>query len=117
MPNMDPATMKKMLARMGIKSTEVDAVRVVIEGQEKDLVIENPQVTRIEAQGTVSFQVVGDATEREKQAAAQEPVEITEDDIKMVMEKSGVADHDRAREALESTKGDIAEAILLLQKQ
>ena len=115
MPNMDPRALKKMMERMGIKNTEIDAIRVVIEGKERDIVIEQPQVTQIEAQGVKTFQVSGEISEREKGAAA-EKVEISEDDINMVKEKAGIDNSELARKALEESNGDIAEAILKLKE-
>ena len=73
MPNIDPRTMKNMMAKMGIKSTEIPASKVVIESDGKNIVITNPQVTMIEAQGTTSFQISGDVTEQK----AHVEVEIT----------------------------------------
>lgn len=112
MPNIDPAQLKKMMDRMGIKSTEIDAVRVVIEGRESDIVIEDPQVMQITAQGSTSFQISGNATEKPKE---QPKVEIGDDDVKMVMEQAGSGDEASARKALEESNGNIAEAILKLK--
>ncbi|MCL4373286.1 MAG: nascent polypeptide-associated complex protein [Candidatus Marsarchaeota archaeon] len=111
MPNLDPRAMKNLMSKMGIKTTEMSASRVVIELDDKDIIIESPQVTAIDAQGVRTFQISGDISEVEKQTS----VEITEDDINMVADKTGIADKERIKEALEKTKGDIAEAILLLQ--
>ncbi|MGI0100421.1 MAG: nascent polypeptide-associated complex protein [Candidatus Micrarchaeaceae archaeon] len=113
MPNMDPRTMKSLMAKMGIKSSEIDAIRVVIETTDKDIIIENPQVTKIEAQGAISFQVVGDITEGAKAQQAN----VTEDDISLVAEKTGITDRDLIREKLEEDNGDIAKAILDLTKE
>ena len=66
MPNIDPRTMKSMMSKMGIKSEEIEASRVVIETPEKSIVIESPQITRIEMQGTTSFQISGSITEIDK---------------------------------------------------
>ena len=112
MPNVDPRQLKKLMDSMGIKSSEIRAGRVIIEGEEMDIVIENPQVTRIDAKGNVSFQVSGEVREVEKNAAK---VEIGEDDVKLVMQQAGVSDESLARSALEETNGDIAEAILKLK--
>jgi nascent polypeptide-associated complex subunit alpha len=111
MPNMDPRTLKNMMAKMGIKSTEIDSQRVVIETQEGEIIITNPQVTRIEAQGSVSFQISGDVAEVEKKVN----LEVTEDDLKLVGEQTGVTDMDKIRAAIEESNGDIAEAILKLK--
>lgn len=112
MPNIDPRQLKQMMERMGIKSTDIEAERVIIVGKERDIVIENPQVTSIMAQGNQSFQVVGDVKEVDKISA-----EIGEDDVHMVMERSGVRDETRARSALQETNGDIAAAILKLKQE
>ncbi|MCL5100108.1 MAG: nascent polypeptide-associated complex protein [Candidatus Marsarchaeota archaeon] len=113
MPNIDPRALKSMMAKMGIKSTEIDARSVVIDCQDRQIVITNPQVTQIEAQGTVSFQVAGEVEERAKEqehAAA----EITDDDVKLVMERTGESDAAKVKEVLEKNNGDLAAAILEL---
>ena len=112
LPNMDPRTMKTMLAKMGIKTEEIDAIRVVIESSDKTIVIENPQITKISAQGAISFQVAGNVTEEAKKIK----MEITDDDVKLVMENTGIKDEQRVRDALENSNGDIAAAILELKK-
>ncbi|MEM3883524.1 MAG: nascent polypeptide-associated complex protein [Methanothrix sp.] len=111
MPNIDPRTLKSMMAKMGIKSSELNADKVVISCADKDIVITDPQVTMIEAQGTKSFQIAGTITENEKSVS----IEISEDDVKMVMGSSGASEDD-ARKALEDSNGDIAKAILELKK-
>ncbi|MEM3839251.1 MAG: nascent polypeptide-associated complex protein [Candidatus Micrarchaeaceae archaeon] len=113
MPNIDPSQLKKMMERMGIKSSEIDAKRVIIESAEGDIIIDEPQVMLIEAQGTKSFQITGSVTERRSSEAK---VEISEDDIKIVKEQSGVSDDKLVREALEESNGNIAEAILKLKE-
>ena len=113
MPNMDPRAMKSMLAKMGIKTEDIDAAKVVIESNDKTIVIENPQITKISAQGNVSFQITGSIKEEMKSIS----IEITEDDIKLVMQSSGVNDEKKAKEALERNNGDIAAAILDLKNQ
>ncbi|MGC8651630.1 MAG: nascent polypeptide-associated complex protein [Candidatus Micrarchaeia archaeon] len=113
MPNLDPRAMKNIMDKMGIKTTEIEASRVVIELPDKNIVIENPQVTAIDARGMRTFQISGDVSEAEKPGA----VDITEDDINVVAEKTGVTDTERIREALKKANGNIAEAILMLQGQ
>ncbi|MCL5423531.1 MAG: nascent polypeptide-associated complex protein [Candidatus Marsarchaeota archaeon] len=110
MPNMDPRALKSMMARMGIKSTDIKADRVIIESGLSNIVIENPNITKIEAQGTISFQISGDISEEKKSIEAQ----ISNEDIEMVMQKTGVKDRERVELALEESGGDIAEAIIKL---
>ncbi len=111
MPNMDPRAMKNMLSKMGIKTTEIDALRVVIECADKNIVVESPQVTEIAAQGSISYQIAGSVKEEPKDM----DVDITDDDIDTVMQQTGVTDREKAREALEKSNGDIAAAIMLLK--
>ncbi|MGC8538127.1 MAG: nascent polypeptide-associated complex protein [Candidatus Micrarchaeia archaeon] len=111
MPNMDPRTLKNLMSKMGIKSSEVSADSVTISCSDRDILIRNPQVTKIEAQGMVSFQISGDIEEKEKSI----DIEITDDDIRMVMEKAGIEDREKAEQALKDANGDIAEAIMRLK--
>ena len=111
MPNIDPRTLKSMMDKMGIKSREISAIRVTIESEDKDIIIENPQVISIEAQGALSFQVSGRVVERER----KQEIEISEDDVKLVSEQTGVKDSELIRKTLQETKGDIAETIVRLR--
>lgn len=112
MPNIDPRTLKTMMSRMGIKSNEIPALRVIIEGADKDIIIEDPQVVSIEAQGSVSFQISGNIVEKEK----SQKIEISQDDINTVKEQTGINDDQKVRSVLEETNGDIAEAIMKLKE-
>ncbi len=112
-PNVDPRKLKSMMSQMGIKTSEIDADKVVISSGDKEIVITNPQVTRIEAQGSVSFQIGGDVEEHEKKLNPED-IEISEDDIMLVSQKTGINDQDLIKDTLKSTNGDIAEAILKL---
>ena len=112
-PSLDPRALKNMMDKLGIKSKEIKAVKVVIEGVDNDIVIENPQVTMIEMQGQKSFQITGDYYEKEK----SEKVEISEEDIEFVIEQSGVSDKEKVKKAIEESKGDLAQAIILLKEK
>ena len=100
----DPKKIQGMMSKMGIKQEEIDAIRVVIEQEDKNIVIENPAVVKINMQGQESFQISGSVKEEGK---------ITKDDIKAVMEKTRATEKE-SKEALEKTGGDLAEAILSL---
>ncbi len=113
MPNMDPRAMKSMMAKMGIKSEEISATRVTIECDDRQIVIANPQVTRIEMQGVTSFQVTGEISE--SQNVVQ--LSVGDDDIALVKEKTGISDDDKVKKALSDANGDIARAILDLTKK
>lgn len=109
-PGMNPRQMKQAMQRMGIQQEEVDALEVIIKMPGKDIVIKNPQVSKVNMMGQHTWQVVGDAVEQEKDVTP----EISEEDVKTVMEQTGVS-AEEARAAIEICNGDLAEAILNLQ--
>jgi nascent polypeptide-associated complex subunit alpha len=113
MPNIDPRQMKAMMAKMGIKSTEIPASKVIIESEGKSIIISSPEVTKIEAQGSVSFQISGEVSEQEEHVA----IEITADDIDMVSQSTGIKDREKIEETLKEENGDIARAILKLKSE
>lgn len=106
MGKIDPKKMQQMMKQMGINQEEIDALRVVIEKNDGGkIVIENPSVQKIVMQGQENWQIIGDAREEE--------VGIKEEDVQLVMEKTG-KDEKEVRKALEKCDGDIAEAIVRL---
>jgi nascent polypeptide-associated complex subunit alpha len=104
-PNIDPKKMQAMMKQLGMKQEEIDAKRVVVECEDKNIIIENPGVVKINMQGQESWQITGESREQEKG--------ISEEDIKQVMEKTQ-ASREKAQQALKDSKGDLAEAILSL---
>jgi len=102
--NIDPKKIAGMMSKMGIKQEEIEAKRVIIEQEDKKIVINNPSVVKIEMQGNESFQISGDISEE---------LGIQEEDIKQVMEKTGKTRLE-AEKALKEAEGDLAEAILSL---
>lgn len=104
----NPRQMEKMMKRMGIQSVSIEAEEVVIKTPEKDIVIRNPQVSRVNAMGQDTFQVSGDVEEREKEGFSSE-------DVETVMEQAGVSEED-AINALKETN-DLADAIMKLKKK
>ncbi len=107
MPNMDPKQMAKLMKQMGINTNEIRAKEVVIETEDKKIVIENPQVVEISMQGQKSYQISGTVKEEEKL--------FSEEDVRMVAEQANCTPAEAAK-ALKETNGDIAEAIIRLQK-
>lgn len=104
---MNPAKMQGMMKKMGISQEQLPVRKVIFEMEDGKLVIEDPSVIRIKMQGQESFQVTGEVTEEETE-------EFSEEDIEMVMNQTGKNDAE-AREALEKSGGDIAEAIMSLK--
>jgi nascent polypeptide-associated complex subunit alpha len=79
----------------------------------------------MDAQGTQTYQVVGDPETRERGAGADDTTDdasgdadasdaIPEDDVKLVAQRAGVSP-DEAREALAAEDGDLAAAISRLE--
>jgi nascent polypeptide-associated complex subunit alpha len=111
-PNIDPRALKSMMDRLGMKSKEINASRVIIESEEKNIVIENPQVIAIDMQGSQVFQITGTRHDVEKSIKA----EVTEEDIAFVSEQSGVNDTGAVKKAIEESNGDLASAIMKLKQ-
>ncbi len=123
---MNPRKMKQMMKQMGIDVTELDAEEVVIRTADEELVFTDAQVTRMDAQGQQTYQIVGEPEARERGAAgavegesgadAAEAggAEIPDSDVQIVAQRAG-ASEDEAREALEAENGDLAAAISRLE--
>ncbi len=105
---MNARKMNKMMQRMGVQQQDIDAEQVIIKCKDKEIIINNPQVAKINMMGQQTIQIVGDIEERSLE-------KFNEDDVKTVMEQAEV-NEDEAREALEKSNGDLAEAILSLKE-
>ncbi len=111
-PNVDPKKLQGMLDKLGIKSTEIESVQVIIRCNDRDIIVDEPQVTLVEGQGMRSFQISGNVREVDRSKP-----EISDDDVAFVQEQTGVRDAELVRRTLEETGGDNAAAILRLKKQ
>ncbi len=116
----NPKQLSKMMKQFGIDVEEIDDVeKVVVHTASKDIVIENADVSIMNAQGMKTWQITGDAREVAKGAADEpaapaepaEPEEPEEEDIELVMEQAGV-DREAAIGALEAAGGEPAQAIM-----
>ena len=104
--NINPRQMRRAMKQLGMKMEEIDAEEVVIKCADKDIVILNPEVAKVDMRGQVSFQITGEPSERSKEKFSAE-------DIQMVVEQTGCTE-DVAMKTLEET-GDLAGAILKLK--
>ncbi|MBI2659882.1 nascent polypeptide-associated complex protein [Candidatus Woesearchaeota archaeon] len=111
-PGMNPKEMQKAMKKLGIRQEEIDAELVIIKTANKDLVIKNPQVSRINMMGQETIQVIGSITEIDK----NEKIELSDDDVSTVMEQANCT-REEALEALGESNGNLAEAILKLQSK
>jgi nascent polypeptide-associated complex subunit alpha len=104
-PGMNPRQMQKAMQKMGMRQEAIEAEEVIIKQGDKNLIIRNPQIMKVNMMGQESLQITGDIEEQSL---------ISEDDVNTVAEQTGKS-KDEAREALEAAGGDLAEAIIKLQ--
>lgn len=107
---------KRMMEKMGMKLDQIEGVtEVLIRTPTREIVIEEPVVTSVVVQGQRMYQVAGGSTrERAPSTETPEP-EVPEEDAKLVADQTGRT-LDEAKAALKESGGDLAEAILRLQK-
>ncbi|UCD02097.1 MAG: hypothetical protein JSV23_03520 [Promethearchaeota archaeon] len=124
--------MRRRMSQQGIDMEQIDATRVIIEGSDKTLLIEQPEVILMKQAGQEIYQVVGQAEEVSPDIVSKEsdemieklvPIEesevkptITENDIMLVASQANV-DIKEAESVLKECNGDIAKAILLLKNR
>ena len=110
-PGMNPRKVQQMMRQMGIKQDEISATEVIIRSEEKEIIITNPSVQKVNMMGQETFQISGDIREQELSSIP----EISEEDIKTVMEQANV-NKETASQAIKEANGDLAEAIIKLTK-
>ncbi|WP_312911536.1 nascent polypeptide-associated complex protein [Natronosalvus caseinilyticus] len=125
---LNPRKMEQMMKQMGIDVDELDAEEVIIRTADHDLVFTDADVTKMDARGQETYQVIGTPEERERGSAGgaggadadvtdadadSEPA-IPDSDVEIVAARTGVSD-DEAREALEAEDGDLAAAVERLE--
>ncbi|MHA1507117.1 MAG: nascent polypeptide-associated complex protein [Promethearchaeota archaeon] len=124
--------MRRRMQQQGIEMDQIDATRVIIESQDKTLVIDQPEVILMKQMGQEMYQIIGDAEEYSSgeftieegvDAKSLEPTEdkiskpvITENDIMLVAAQANV-DKEEANAALIDSDGDIAKAIIYLKNK
>ncbi|MFX0038304.1 MAG: nascent polypeptide-associated complex protein [Promethearchaeota archaeon] len=124
--------MRRRMAQQGIDMDQIDATRVIIEGPEKTLVIDQPDVFLMKQAGQEIYQVIGQSEEVASEDLIIEsgepydeiePLEeskvkptITENDIMLVATQANV-DKQEAETILKECNGDIAKAILYFKNR
>src|SRR3989338_7491476 len=109
-PGMNARKMQQAMKRMGIAQQEIDATEVIIKTPTKNIVITDPQVSKVNMMGQQTFQIVGSIHEEQLNSTP----EISEEDIQTIMDQTGV-NADKAKETLEKHEGDLAAAIMALK--
>ncbi|MEM4259627.1 MAG: nascent polypeptide-associated complex protein [Candidatus Woesearchaeota archaeon] len=105
----NPKQMQQAMKRMGIQQQEIDADEVIIRCPDKEIIIRNPSVARINIMGQKSYQISGNETER----AVKREIDIFDEDIETVMKQVNCT-KEQAIEAIKRHNGDLASAILEL---
>ena len=102
--------MRRMMDKMGLDMQEVPNVQeVIIKTDKKEIILSKPQVTEMKAKDSSIFTVTADGYEEKE---LEVPI-YRDDDIDLVCQQAGV-DRERAIDALNESKGDMAQAILQL---
>jgi nascent polypeptide-associated complex subunit alpha len=108
-PGMNPRKVQQMMKQMGIQQIEIPATEVIIKTEDKEIIITNPSVQRVNMMGQDNFQISGNIIERKLSTTP----DISDEDVKTVMDQSNV-DEITAKNAIEEASGDLAEAIMHL---
>ena len=129
---MNPRKMQQMMKQMGIDVEDLDVEEVIIRTSDEELYFSDAQVTKMDARGQETYQVVGSPDTRETGSGDAGAIEagdgdaaagagdsddggIPDDDVELVAMRAGVPE-DEAREALEDADGDLAAAISELEE-
>lgn len=107
MPNLNPKQLEQAMKKLGVKQEKIEAYEVVIKTRDKNLIIKNPDVMKVNMMGQESLQITG---------SIEEESNVTEDDVNTVADQANVSKSE-ARTALERNNGDLAEAILELKNK
>lgn len=103
----DMGKMKNMVQEMQKNMKDIPAERVIIETKDTNIVIDDPHVIEMKITGQPSYQISGTVREEKKQPS--------EEDVKMVMEKTG-KDRETVLKKLEELDNDLASAIMELSE-
>ena len=113
MRKINSRTARRMMQRMGMEVEEIrNATQVTIKTSSKEIIIDDPEVSVTKMQDQKIFQIMGGIVTEKKIVKEMIP----EEDVKLVAQQANVS-IDLARNALENTKGDLAQAILLLDQR
>ena len=96
------------MKKLGMQVEQIeDVISIVIKTPKGNYIFDAAEVTAMTMQGTTTYQIIGEP--RFEEAAPDIPKE----DVAMVAAQANVSE-EKAKDALVTTKGDIAEAIMLL---
>jgi nascent polypeptide-associated complex subunit alpha len=103
---MDPKKMQQMMKQLGMKMDNIPASQVIIKTETGDIIVDEPQVIKTIMQGQIVFQVSGNVKEKS----------INDEDVKLVIEQTGVNDKEKIKKLLQQNNGDVAKTIMQLKE-
>ncbi|MBC8500272.1 MAG: nascent polypeptide-associated complex protein [Nanoarchaeota archaeon] len=109
-PGINPRQMKQVMKKMGMQQQDIEVNEVIFKMNDKDIVISNPTVSKINMMGQETYQVVGEIHEKQVDTTH----DISEEDIQIVMSQTNCS-KEEAIKAIKKSKGDLAEAIMSLK--
>ena len=62
LPGLNPRKMQQMMKQLGIQQVDIPAIEVIIKTEEKDIIITNPSVAKVNMMGQETFQIAGEIT-------------------------------------------------------
>lgn len=98
----DPKKIEEMMKKMNMNIKNIEALQVTIKTKNKNIIITKPEIMIANIMGRDVYQISGDVKET------------TEEDIKLVMEKTG-KDRKTVEQKLEELDHDLAKAIMDLK--
>lgn len=123
---LNPRKMQQMMKQMGIDIEEIDAEEIIIRTGDEELVFDDAEVQRMDAQGQATYTITG---EPETRSADEEAIplgegdddadtgstdRIPDSDVDIVAQRTD-ANPEEAREALDAEDGDLAAAVSRLE--
>ncbi|MBS3134615.1 nascent polypeptide-associated complex protein [Candidatus Woesearchaeota archaeon] len=106
-PGINPKQMEKMMKQLGMKQQHIDARVVIIRLDDKELIIKNPEVLKVNMMGQETFQITGKIEEKEL---------LDEGDVSLIQKESGCT-REEAIKTLKENNGDIAASIIALKNE
>jgi len=105
---LNPKQLSQLMKQLGINIKDIEGVEeVIIRTKDKEYIFRDVEVTVMEAQGQKTYQIIGNPEIKNRG--------LPEEDIKLVMEKTGKS-REEAEKVLKESNGDIAEAIMKLME-
>ena len=111
----NPRQARRLMEKMGMRVEEMsDVNQVIIKTTTRKIVINGPEVTLTRIQGQDIYQVMGGKVSEVN--TTTEDLDVSEEDILLVAQQTS-ASLEVARKALEEANGNLAQAIILVQRR